>query len=355
MSGGNAEEIQKFKDVTGADDKQAQHMLDACNGDMKAAVSLFFESQASPDQKQPQAEGSADVEEVPPPAAFVRKEPKKEKKTDELFVGNGQAVVYGDEQPASEGLLDAARKMGAVPPEEDAKRQEQRFAGAGRRLGNGQGQPTPTPPLDVAPATKPAPTTEVQVKITMWKNGFSVDDGPLRESEAEENKAFIEDIKKGVIPKEVFKKLKEEHGGKGALPEVVFTLEDKQENSYEPPKKQFKAFSCGGRTLGGPTPAPSAQAAAEPPAPAGSVSPIYIDDAKATTTLQLSLTDGTRMQAKFNLEHTIGDIANFVRRTSPNHPPFTLLTTFPRMELTNMALTIKEAGLSRAVVTVKLA
>lgn len=34
-------------------------------------------------------------------------------------------------------------------------------------------------------------------KITFWSNGFQVDDGPFRDSEAPENKAFLANIEKG--------------------------------------------------------------------------------------------------------------------------------------------------------------
>ncbi len=33
--------------------------------------------------------------------------------------------------------------------------------------------------------------------LKMWKTGFSVDDGPLREYHAEENKEFLNSIRQG--------------------------------------------------------------------------------------------------------------------------------------------------------------
>lgn len=35
--------------------------------------------------------------------------------------------------------------------------------------------------------------------ITFWSNGFQVNDGPFRDNEAEENKAFLADIAKGCV------------------------------------------------------------------------------------------------------------------------------------------------------------
>eukprot|EP01059_Diplonema_ambulator_P019493 TRINITY_DN3285_c0_g1_i1.p1 TRINITY_DN3285_c0_g1~~TRINITY_DN3285_c0_g1_i1.p1 ORF type:complete len:339 (+),score=72.43 TRINITY_DN3285_c0_g1_i1:43-1059(+) len=337
MSGASSDDVTKFMNITGGDDKQARHMLDACNGDVNAAVRLFYESQGSPAPGG--APAAAPAAQAPPPASFVKKE---DDKPEERFVGGGQNVIYRDDtQP--QNLLDAARALGAVSPEEDRKRQEHKFSGLGRRLGNG----ADVPPSAISGG---APRKEAQVKITMWKNGFSVDDGPLRDASVPADKVFIDDIKKGKIPKEILEKVRE---ADGSYPEVVFTLEDKQEAAYEPPKKQFKAFSGEGRSLG----SSSSSAPVSAPAPAtssGTRTPLIVDELKPTTTIQLTLPDGTRMAAKFNLDHTVGDVAGFVYHTQPNHPPFTMLTTFPRQELTNMGQTIKEAGLSRAVIMVKL-
>lgn len=40
-------------------------------------------------------------------------------------------------------------------------------------------------------------------KITLYRNGFTVDDGPLRDLESPENRQFIDALSQGYIPKEV--------------------------------------------------------------------------------------------------------------------------------------------------------
>lgn len=40
-------------------------------------------------------------------------------------------------------------------------------------------------------------------KITLYKNGFTVDDGPLRDLESPENRKFVQALVSGFIPAEV--------------------------------------------------------------------------------------------------------------------------------------------------------
>ena len=54
-------------------------------------------------------------------------------------------------------------------------------------------------------------------------------------------------------------------------------------------------------------------------------------------TLQIRLGDGTRMQSRFNTTHTIGDVYNFVDRSSTDTRAYALMTTFPSKELTDKA------------------
>ena len=38
---------------------------------------------------------------------------------------------------------------------------------------------------------------QVDCVLKLWKNGFSVDDGPLRDFKADENREFLDSISKG--------------------------------------------------------------------------------------------------------------------------------------------------------------
>lgn len=41
---------------------------------------------------------------------------------------------------------------------------------------------------------------KLDVVLKLWKNGFSINDGPLREYHGEENTEFLQSIRKGEVP-----------------------------------------------------------------------------------------------------------------------------------------------------------
>lgn len=105
----------------------------------------------------------------------------------------------------------------------------------------------------------------------------------------------------------------------GARGEVHIQVSDRKEEDYVPPPKTFKAFTGSGRQLGSPTPAikgqqqQQSQAATSAPAP-NPASGMQLDPSQPHTSIQIRLADGTRLIAKLNHTHTVGDIRNFVRR-----------------------------------------
>lgn len=67
---------------------------------------------------------------------------------------------------------------------------------------------------------------KVNCKITLYQNGFCIDDGLLREYSSEDNKAFMQELNKGEVPKE----LKEQY------PQGMNVgLEDRRQEVKRPP------------------------------------------------------------------------------------------------------------------------
>ena len=66
----------------------------------------------------------------------------------------------------------------------------------------------------------------------MWQNGFSIDDGPLRAYNDQQNREFLNDVMMGRIPREL---VREARGG-----EVMVNMEDHKDRMYEPPKVSEK-------------------------------------------------------------------------------------------------------------------
>lgn len=409
--------IDQFKNITGADSATAAFFLSAANGDCDAALSTYFESDGiiptaseAPHLPRPSASTSTPVpvppkvpttSPVPPvphggrpststpanvahPAPRTSSRPRsnqrfatlgsleRERDDDEkgYYAGgerSGQMIQdprnrndnrdvvnnSNDENDTagdpSTGLVNAilnrARSRGPRP---DAEREHfegpQRFAGAGYRLGDTEGRVQEPTIIGRRNVTR---------VLTFYANGFRVDEGPLRAFDDPANEAFLADVNRGVVPREM------EEADVG---DVSITLIDKKAEDYVEQPRPIVPFSGGGQRLDG-----SAQASsnnqpfpAQPPAsqqpvdPAAAESVLTVDESRPTTRVQVRLTDGTRLVARLNADHTVGQLREFVRASRPNINQFTLATTFPKTVLNDDSKTIKDAGLMGAVVVQSL-
>mmetsp|Transcript_5147 Transcript_5147/g.12401 ORF Transcript_5147/g.12401 Transcript_5147/m.12401 type:complete len:164 (+) Transcript_5147:918-1409(+) len=155
------------------------------------------------------------------------------------------------------------------------------------------------------------------------------------------------EIQNGYVPREM-----EEPG----VREVAIQLVNKEGDDYVPPPKKVVPFEGGGQRLGSTSsdPAPSASAPAPSVDTAAATTVLAVDPSQPQVSIQVRLHDGTRLVAKFNESHTVGDLRTFVRLSRPQTGAFSLSTTFPKEELADDAKTVKEANLGGAVVVQKL-
>ncbi len=144
----------------------------------------------------------------------------------------------------------------------------------------------------------------------------------------------------------------------GVEPEQPVDVAVTQHDSdYVQPKKKYKPFSGGGQRLGAVTPSatPSQQSSeqqqqqqqqqpssASASTSASSTTAMNVDMDRPHVSLQIRLGDGTRLASRFNTDHTIGDVYDFVQRASPASAerPWVLMTTFPSRELTDKSATL---------------
>ncbi|OCK82189.1 SEP-domain-containing protein [Lepidopterella palustris CBS 459.81] len=231
------------------------------------------------------------------------------------------------------------RARGNVPrPGGDDERPSTFFRGTGMTLG-GDDAPSraiPDPEAEVAP---PAPRAHRELHL--WRDGFSVDDGPLFRYDDPANARTLDMINSGHAPLAI---LNVDPGQ-----EVDVAVHPHKEEDYKKPKKKYVPFSGSGQRLGSPTPGVTTMPP-PPPAAASSATPatsstapaapsVEVDNSVPTITLQIRLGDGTRLQSRFNITHTIGDVYGFVNAASPTsvQRPYALMTTFPSKELTDQA------------------
>ncbi|OZJ04131.1 hypothetical protein BZG36_02831 [Bifiguratus adelaidae] len=198
--------------------------------------------------------------------------------------------------------------------------------------------------------------------ITFWRNGFSIGDGPLFRYDDPANQDFLRNINTGQAPVSLLNV----RPGQKVDVRVARRLD---EDYVPPPKAPPKPFEGASRRLGSPVPpiitsdsaspvnAPGAYPTTQASSASASTKPssLEVDDTQPVTTLQIRMADGTRMVAKFNHTHTIGDIRNFVRSSRPNESSqsFILQTPFPVRRLEDDDKTLSDAKLLNAVIVQK--
>ena len=119
------------------------------------------------------------------------------------------------------------------------------------------------------------------VKITLWANGFQVDDAELRDYNDPMNKEFMKDLNEGYVPKELQQKYNRKIG--------IALLDKRKDKMRLPTPPKYTAFSGQGASLGG---------GAAQPAPTlakvnvdASNKPV-VDPSKPTTVVSLRLCNG---------------------------------------------------------------
>ncbi|KAL1201735.1 Plant UBX domain-containing protein 3 [Cardamine amara subsp. amara] len=214
---------------------------------------------------------------------------------------SGMLVQDPNKNDDVDEIFNQARQLGAVEGPLERPSSSRSFTGTGRLL-SGESVPTAL--------QHPEPVIH---NIVFWSNGFTVDDGPLRKLDDPENASFLDSIRKSECPKEL------EPADRRAPVHVNLMRRDEKCPEQE---KLTVSFQGVGRTLGGASSSTSsslshlADIAAVPP-PSQS---LVVDETLPSTSIQLRLTDGTRIVAKFNNHHTVNDIRAFIDISRPGNP-----------------------------------
>lgn len=153
-------------------------------------------------------------------------------------------------------------------------------------------QAPPPPEEDEEPQTR---------QLTFWRDGFSIEDGPLFRYDDPKNKDLLEAIKSGRAPPSLF-------GVKYNQP-LQIQVSQRTGEDYVAPPKVTKPFAGGGNRLGSAAPEiagsgsstpgmpggmPQSSSGSAAPAPPAQPTAFELDSSKPTTTIQLRLGDGTK-------------------------------------------------------------
>ncbi|MCJ1313184.1 hypothetical protein MMC25_006861 [Agyrium rufum] len=270
---------------------------------------------------------------------------------DQDFFAGGEKSALAVQNPdeLKRRIIEKAKK--GVPrstPSANTPQAPSHFSGPAQTLG---GDDAPSVRVGDDPQTSTPTSQAPQIhhrELHFWKDGFSVDDGPLYRSDDPANAGHLAMIRAGRAPLAIMNVQRGE--------EVDVKLIQHEEN-YVQPKKKYKPFSGHGNRLG--SPVPGAIEAEDMPVPkpatsqgstsstvatsqAGS-SGMQVDDSQPTVTLQVRLGDGSRLSSRFNTSHTIGDVYDFVAASSPGSQgrAWVLMTTFPSKELKDKGATLE--------------
>ncbi|KAJ2848294.1 protein phosphatase regulator [Coemansia brasiliensis] len=408
--------IQKWLDVNPGTEEQARFYLEANNWDLNAALSNFYEgppmseglSPPHQDPSLPLDPNLATPSAAHPPAVapvisagpiHAPAEAPQSSATPSTSVprrryGSGARIAtlssLGSQANGSDGEEDDSQEwyaggersgMAIQPPSQDQDADEgrslvdrilrraseggpalsgnsggssaehpRRFIGHGRTIGS---DVTGDSENNLQSDASDNDDDEVAVrKLTFWRNGFSIGDGPLYNLEDPANRQNLDAILQGRAPLDI---LNVRPGQRVEMQIAVRRGED-----YVPPAAPpAQPFSGQGRRLGSITPAVEGTAASSTASGASSQhtqapasKPIVLDPDQPTVQVQIRLADGTRLVARANPSHTIGDLRSYVLSQRPEAAlrPFAFKTIMPPKVLDDYNATIKDAGIANAAI-----
>eukprot|EP01031_Cornospumella_fuschlensis_P037271 gene37271-45250_t len=246
--------------------------------------------------------------------------------------------------------------------EEDSKRNEY-FAGGLDQRGGGSGLAVVGPPSDpnrnrnildqiVQKAVQgsqdglpPSVREGAQaVEITLYRNGFTVDSGPLRDLNSPESRDFLTSLERGQIPRELFTT----HATN--IDALDVKLRDKRSEDFaSPPAPAYVAFSGQALTLGARSSAGGEVFTAEV------LRSVDVSSAigEPTTTVALRTHDNKRLRIKVSQHASVLQLAALVWRESgcAADASFSLNGGYPPKDLADSEVTIGAAGLGGSSLT----
>ncbi|PFH49148.1 hypothetical protein AMATHDRAFT_5121 [Amanita thiersii Skay4041] len=235
------------------------------------------------------------------------------------------------------------------------------FTGGGHTLGSDDVPSTYIPD----PNAPPSAVDETAVRhLTLWRDGFSVEDGELMRYDDPADAQILAEINAGRAPPAILNVIPGQP--------VELRVAKRTNEDYVPSPTHMKAFSGAGQRLGAPVPTfagvgsdshsptmpgsfpgtSSVSATSSRMDPERITTMFEVDQTKPTTSIQLRLADGTRMVCRMNLIHTIQDIRNFINASRPENVTraYSIGTTFPNRILDDNSVTLEAAGLANSVV-----
>eukprot|EP00581_Thalassiosira_minuscula_P007057 CAMPEP_0183701898 /NCGR_PEP_ID=MMETSP0737-20130205/134_1 /TAXON_ID=385413 /ORGANISM="Thalassiosira miniscula, Strain CCMP1093" /LENGTH=291 /DNA_ID=CAMNT_0025928395 /DNA_START=45 /DNA_END=920 /DNA_ORIENTATION=+ len=205
---------------------------------------------------------------------------------------------------------------------------------------------------------------EVRRTITMYRSGFTVDNGPHRRLDDPDNAEFLTSLARGMIPRELSQEARES----GEDGEVMVGLVDRRGEDYDPERHGqqsagggggggFQSFSGEGQSLGGSGGASAAAASASAGgviSPSSQGTPATLDASRPSTSVAIRLLNGKRLVVKVNLDSPVSELGRHIG-SQAGEDPYVLTSGYPPATITDLEKSVEEAGLKGAQVVLKKA
>jgi len=369
------EQLAQFQSITGCDADRAQFYLESANWQLDLAMASFYEADGEEAGMDVGGGGGA-PDPAPAPAQPAGApggggrinivsggqdddEDDSDSEQQAFYAGgstNSGNMILGPKKKKVTNVGDffkAFKEAGAeeVDPSETGASSSRgpAFSGGGFRLGSDE---TPSAMIGGPSTSASKEDKPRRFVLKMWRDGFSIDDGDIRQYNDPQHREFLQSVMKGQIPPELVKEAK---GG-----EVHVDMEDHRDEEFVKPKVSARPFQGAGNVLGSIAPSvapPEASSSLDPGAAEKAAQQIVnFSDASPVANIQVRLADGSRLIVKLNHSHTVGDLRTYINTARPQYSgvTYTLLTTFPNKELTDDTATVSSAGLMGAAVLQRL-
>ncbi|CAH8449431.1 unnamed protein product [Schistosoma turkestanicum] len=384
--------IQNFCSITGTSELEAKHFLEAFGGDCDEAIKAYYES-----EDPVHSSDTPHVDHITQPLNQSYKEPSSSTANKSAFskpkiatlstlennsddeLDKGQAFYVGGSETGGGGqqvlgpprrdgnrtahdpsqatdvfvrnLFQAAKGKGAEVLDTHQYKSKPKtqlpFSGVGYKLGD-----DPNAPSQLESTTASSSSTnsisEQNVIVKMWRDGFSLDNGPLRSYTDPDASKFFDAIQSGQIPQELLK------SAGGNMVNVM--LEDHHHEEWQaPPAPKIKPFAGTGHMLGSPLPRIVSNTPPKVNVNETSEPGVAVDDTKPVTRIQIRLPDGSRFVIRLNNSHTVGDIRRAIVNERPDLASrlFALITSYPNRELTEDTQTLEDGNLLNSSILVR--
>jgi len=210
--------------------------------------------------------------------------------------------------------------------------------------------------------------------ITMYRSGFTVDDGPYRRLDDVNNTEFLTSLARGRIPRELQPQAQQggddndEDEDDDNIPEVMVGLVDRRSEEYDPNRHgnsgnnggPTPSFTGEGNSLGGGSSSAIASTSGGIIDPASSsdmsstTAPLPIDETRPVTTIAVRLLDGKRLVVKVNTDVAVIEVTRHIG-TNSGSDRYVMTSGFPPSIIEDLTQSVESAGLKGAQVVLKKA